>query len=407
MVVEANIVENSHSVNEIFRQYGRSYEQTHSVTREQRRVMQDIIDCRSGALGGHIGQCDSCRKVHYRNHSCRNRNCPQCGGLARSEWLLRRSKELLDVPYFHVVFTIDHVWNPLMLINQQVCYDLLYEIVNQLLKEYGQRYLGGEVGFLTVLHTWGQKLNYHVHLHCIMIGGALTSDGQFVASRDDWLFPVEQLSADFRERYCLGLVKLHEAGKLRFGNECEHEGILAQKLLESLAKKWEIYIKPPFGKPEAVLEYLSGYVNRIGISNRRILDVSDGKVTFRYRDYRDEGNVKPLTLPVYHFMRRFLLHVLPAGFVRIRYYGIWHPNGRHKLEHCREQLAKERPGIAPERLTFWFQPLSDEETMRCPYCGEGQLVPIGEFEGIRRQLPHRRRRILMPTERRVCLRQAA
>ena len=412
MVIEANIVEKKHSVNEIFRQYGESYEATHRMTKEQRRVMQDMIDCRSGALGGHVEQCDKCRKVHYRNHSCRNRNCAQCGGSARSEWLLSRSEELLNVPYFHVVFTIDHVWNPLMLVNQQLCYDLLYETVNGLLKEYGQRYLGGEVGFLTVLHTWGQKLNYHVHLHCIMIGGALKADGEFVASQDDWLFPVEELSADFRERYCLGLVKLYEAGKLRFGKDCDHEGIFAQKLVESLAKKWEVYIKPPFGKPETVLEYLSGYVNRIGISNSRILDVSDGKVTFRYRDYRDEGQVKPLTLPVHIFMQRFLLHVLPAGYVRIRYYGLWHPNQRHKLAQCRAQLTKERPGIDTgdftDTLTLWFKPLSAEEKMRCPFCGEGTLIRIGEFDGVRQQLPHRRRhRFLTPTERRACERQAA
>ncbi|MEM7130456.1 MAG: transposase, partial [Chloroflexota bacterium] len=337
MEIEANIVEKSHTVNEIFREYGESYEKSRPMTKEQRRLMRDMIDCRSGALGGHVEQCDSCHKVHYRNHSCRNRSCPQCGGSARSEWLLGRSEELLNVPYFHVVFTIDHVWNPLMLINQQVCYNLFYETVNALLKEYGQRYLGGEVGFIAVLHTWGQQLNYHVHpsatlrtsLHCIMIGGALKAEGEFVTSRDEWLFPVEKLSADFRERYCLGLVKLHEASKLRFGKGCENEGIFAQMLVESLAKKWEVYIKPPFGKPETVLEYLSGYVNRIGISNARILDVSDGRVTFRYRDYRDDGVEKSLTLPVHQFMQRFLLHVLPAGFVRIRYYGLWHPNQRH------------------------------------------------------------------------------
>ena len=408
MDIEANIEEKSRSVNEIFRQYGESYEKSRPMTKEQRRLMQDMIDCRSGALGGHVEQCDSCHKVHYRNHSCRSRGCPQCGGSARSEWLLSRSEELLDVPYFHVVFTIDHVWNPLMLVNQQLCYDLFYATVNALLKEYGQRYLGGEVGFLTVLHTWGQKLNYHVHLHCIMIDGALKADGEFVESRDEWLFPVEELSADFREQYCKGLVKLHEGDKLRFGKDCEDGGIFAQKLVESLAKKWEVYIKPPFGKPETVLEYLSGYVNRIGISNSRILDVSDGRVTFRYRDYRDEGQVKPLTLPVHLFMRRFLLHVLPAGYVRIRYYGIWHPNQRHKLAQCRERLAKELPGIDPDSLTFWFKPLSAEEQMRCPFCGEGRLIPIGEFDGGRQQLPHRRRhRFLTPTERRACERQAA
>jgi len=405
----ANIeAEKKPSVNEIFRQYGRTYEANHKMTKSQRRVMQDMIDCRSGALGGHVEQCNSCSEIHYRNHSCRNRTCPQCGGLARSEWLLSRSEELLDAPYFHVVFTIDHVWNRLMLVNQQVCYDLFYETVNTLLKEYGQRYLGGEVGFLTVLHTWGQQLNYHVHLHCIMIGGALKADGEFVATGDDWLFPVEELSADFRERYCLGLVKLNEAGKLCFGKGFENESLFDQMLAESLAKKWEVYIKPPFGKAETVLEYLSGYVNRIGISNSRIVDVSDGRVTFRYRDYRDEGKEKNLTLPVHLFMQRFLLHVLPAGYVRIRYYGIWHPNQRHKLAACRQQLAKARPDIEPETLTLWFKPLSAEEKMRCPFCGEGTLLPIGEFDGLRKQLPHRRRhRFLTPTERQACERQAA
>ena len=213
-------------------------------------------------------QCDACDEVHYRNHSCRNRHCPQCGGQARSEWLLRRSEELLPVPYFHLVFTIDHQWNPLMLMNQRLCYDLLYATVNQLLKEYGERYLGGEVGFIGVLHTWGQQLGYHVHLHCIIVGGAMTTEGDFVKSREAWLFPVKELSAAFRERYCQGLVKLYEAGKLRFGSGCENGAVFTQKLVASMAKGWAVYIKPPFGRPERVLEYLSGYVNRIAISNR-------------------------------------------------------------------------------------------------------------------------------------------
>lgn len=362
------------------------------MSNEQRRVLCDIIDCRSGSLGGHIEQCDSCHEVHYRHHSCRNRHCPQCGGLARSEWLLSRSSELLLVPYYHVVFTLDHVWNPLLRLNQQVCYDLLYAIVNELLKAYGVRYLGGEIGFIAVLHTWGQQLTYHVHLHCIVIGGALQADGEFVTSRGDWLFPVEALSVDFRDAYCAGLVKLYEQGQLRFGAGCESESVFAQHLVASLVKDWEVYIKPPFGRPETVLEYLSGYVNRIAIANSRIEALADDKVTFRYRDYRDESKQKSLTLPVHEFMRRFLQHVLPPGFVRIRYFGLWHPTQRHKLALCRRQLAQELPGIDPESMTLWFRPLTPEERERCPACGEGKLIRIGEFAGTRQQLPHRQRR---------------
>lgn len=396
------------SVNEIMRRYGASYLETHETTAQQRRVMQDLIDCRTGALGGQIKQCDRCGEIHHHNHSCRNRHCPQCGGAARGEWLMRRGEELLPVPYFHVVFTIDHVWNELLVRNQAVCYDLLYETANRLLKAYGQRYLGGEVGFLAVLHTWGQQLTYHVHLHCIVIGGALTATGEFVESQAGWLFPVAELSAEFRERYCQGLVKLYEAGKVRLGPGCETESTFTQKLVESLDKQWEVYIKPPFGKPETVLEYLSGYVNRIAISNRRILDISAGQVTFRYRDYRDAGQAKTLTLLAHAFIQRFLLHVLPAGYVRIRYFGLWHPNQRHKLARCRRQLVGAKAQIDPQTLTFAFQPWTPQERALCPTCGVGQLIPIAEFEGTRRQLPHRqRRRPLLPSERERIMRQAA
>ncbi len=380
------------SINEIFRQYGGSYEQAYGMSGEQRRVLRDIIDCRSGALGGHIEQCDSCNEVHFRHHSCRNRHCPQCGGLARSEWLVTRGAELLPVPYYHVVFTLDHVFNALLRLNQQVCYDLFYKVVNEQLKAYGERYLGGEIGFIAVLHTWGQQLTYHVHLHCIVMGGALKPDGEFVTSRGDWLFPVEALSADFRDAYCAGLVKLHEAGQLQFGWGCETASVFAQQLVTSLAQDWEVYIKPPFGRPETVLEYLAGYVNRIAISNNRIEGLVDDKVTFRYRDYRDEGKPKSLTLPVHEFMRRFFQHVLPAGFVRIRYYGLWHANCRGKLARCRQQVVQAQPGLDTALLTLWFRPLTDEEKTRCPACGEGQLVRIGEYEGTRQQLPHRQRR---------------
>lgn len=394
------------SVNEIFGRYGASYAALYGVTGEQRRVLQDITDCHSGALGGHIDQCDSCGEVQYRNHSGRNRHCPQCEGGARAEWLLKRGEELLPAPYYHGVFTVDHIWNEVMRWNQQLCYDLLYSVVNGLLKEYGQRYLGGEVGFIGVLYTWGQQLTYHVHLHCIILGGALRSDGVFVASSERQLLPVVALAADFRQRFCDGIGALLQAGKLQLpaGWDTAH---IPRQQQASQDKAWEVYLKPPFGKPGTVLEYLAGYVNRIAISNSRIQALTADQVTFRYRDYRDEGAVKSMTLPVHEFMRRFLQHVLPAGFVRIRYFGLWHSGQRHKLAQIRQQLAKEYPGIAPETLTFWFRPLYHDEKQRCPACGEGSLVCIGEFEGTRRQLTHRQRRRLLPSERKWIQRRAA
>jgi hypothetical protein len=392
--------EAGYSVNEIFRQHGAAYAETRRLSAEQRRVIRNLSDCRTLALGGHIEQCDTCEAVHYRYHSCRDRHCPQCGGLARAEWLMSRAEELLPVPYYHAVFTVDHIWNGLLRANQPVCYDLLYAVVSKLLKAYGQRYLGGEIGFILVLHTWGQKLDYHVHLHCIILGGALRADGQFRRSQADFLFPVVELSAEFRDALCLALLKVYQTGTLQLTGDWADEGFFATQLVRTFCKKWEVYLKPPFGKAETVLEYLSGYVNRIAISNRRITAVVDDTVTFTYRDYRDDGKVKLLPLPVAEFMRRFLLHVLPAGFVRIRYYGLWHPCQRHKLALCRQQIVQNRPGIDPQSLALFFRPPTDEGQTLCPACGEGNLVCIGEFAGTRPRLPHRRRaRPLLATER--------
>ncbi len=381
------------SVNEIFRQYGEAYAQGHRLTAEQGRVIGNLRDCRTGALGGHIERCDQCGEVQYWYHSCRDRHCPQCQGLASGVWLAVRAAELLAIPYFHTVFTVDHAWNPLLLANAAACYELLFATANAVLKEFSQRYLGGETGFVAVLHTWGQQLTYHVHLHCVVMGGALGADGVFRTSREGFLFPVVELSAEFRQRFCVGLLKLCEAGKLHLAGECASWAaeVFAAQVTASLAKDWEVYIKPPFGRPETVLAYLAGYVNRIAISNRRIEAIAEGRVTFSYRDYRDESKVKLLTLDAEEFMRRFLLHVLPAGFVRIRYYGLWHASRRAKLDQCRRQMLAQQAHEGRDLVNgVSAQPVELDPT-RCPSCGEGKLVRVGEFEGTRRQLPHRRR----------------
>lgn len=388
-----------YEVADIVRQFGAAYRAKYVLTCEEARVLRDIEECRTAALGGHVDECERCGAVHYYWHSCRNRHCPQCQGLAKAQWSAKRQAELLPIPYFHVVFTLDHVFNGLMKYNQRVLYTLLIALASQLLKEYGERYLGGEVGFLVVLHTWGQKLDYHVHLHCIVMGGALTKEGAWRQADETFLFPVVELSAAFRDAFCAGVSELCRTGQLRFVGDsvawAEPEFRAAQ-VAASRAKKWEVYIKPPFGGPEEVLKYLGGYVNRIAISNRRLVEVNAQEVRFTYRDYQAEDKVKVLSLTGEEFLRRFLQHVLPAGFVRIRYYGLWHPCQRRKLEQCRRLLGLTSavPEVVERSVAEWLLELRGVDITRCPTCGEGPLRRIGAVAALRPRCRHRQRRRL-------------
>lgn len=374
----------------VFREFWAGYCERYRPTAGQRRVAADIMACRTATLGGQVAACDRCGVEHFFYYSCRNRHCPQCQGLAKAQWLAQRQRELLPIPYFHTVFTLDHVWNGLLYANQRVLYSLLFALVSQLLKEYGQRYLGGEIGVLVVLHTWAQNLEYHVHLHCIVTGGALTAAGQWQAAQKDYLFPVVALSADFRQRFCAGLRRLYRAGRLDLPAAWE-AATFATNLQTSQAKKWEVYIKPPFGGPERVLDYLGGYVNRIAISNHRLVKVAAGQVYFRYR--QDEAQAV-MHLEGVEFIRRFLGHVLPAGFVRIRYYGLWHPNQRAKLQRCRTQLQLPAalPVVVVRTLAEWVLALTGQVLDRCPACQTGRLVVVRTLPVLRPQLPYRRRR---------------
>ncbi|VAW42218.1 hypothetical protein MNBD_CHLOROFLEXI01-5156 [hydrothermal vent metagenome] len=378
---------------DIFRLYGNEYRQQYHVSQEQRIVMRDIVQCRTAMLGGHIDKCDNCCGLRISYNSCSNRHCPKCGSLARNMWLEKQKAHLLPVPYFHVVFTIDHIFNPLVRVNQRQVYTLLFRTVADTLKSFGQNYLHGEIGFISMLHIlrqaqdrlWGQTVTEHIHIHCIMTGGALSNNGkQWHSASSEFLFPIIPLSAQFKDAFCDGLQKLHNAGELTFAGQSEYlaDNVAFQQMLaESRAKKWQLYAKPPFGEAAQTLDYLGRYVNRIAISNHRILDVSDGRVKFSYHDYNDSKQ-KEMLLPAIEFMRRFLLHLLPKRFVRVRYYGFLSPRYRtKKLAQCRALLGKyhENSVIPASRADILMEMLGHDPE-QCPLCGVGKMRPFEKLD---------------------------
>jgi hypothetical protein len=355
------------------------------VTREQKRAAHALMDCRTAALGGHVDVCDECGFVRISYNSCGNRNCPTCGAFDRAQWLAAREVVLLPVQYFHVVFTCDHLLNQLVRANQVALYNLLFEAASVLLKEYARRYLGGELGATGVLHTWGEDLNEHLHTHWIVTGGAchLGEDGQlhWRHSSADFLFPVLKLSREYRDRVCDGLLQLWHNGALQLVGACA--GLDMEALVtEMRGKAWEVYIKPAHGDGVTVFEYVSRYINRVALSNYRIVSLEDGHVSFRYRDNRDGGKEKVMTLDALEFIRRFLLHVLPARFVRIRHYGLHHSRKRETLKRCRAALGLPYalPVVKPLLGVAWLTEILGHHPNRCPRCGQGMLEPRGEFE---------------------------
>lgn len=375
----------TYEVADIFRLYGDAYRQQYHVSHEQRLVMRDIVQCRTAALGGHVDACDSCGGLRISYNSCRNRHCPKCGALAKAEWLEKQKAHLLPTHYFHVVFTIDHLFNPLTRVNQKLLYNLLFSCAAQTLKAFGQKYLGGEIGFTAILHTWGQTLTEHTHLHCIVPGGALSNDRKrWQATAPDFLFPIVALSAQFRDAFCAGLKKLFKAGQLTFAGQSAYlaEATPFQKLIaESQAKKWQVYAKPPFGDAAQTLDYLGRYVNRIAISNGRILDIENGYVRFSYRDYKADGEQKEMRLPAVEFIRRFLQHVLPKRFVRIRHFGLLSPRyRREKLSRCRVLLgAYHEKVMLPATKEQILTDMLGHDPALCPLCVAGKMQPYKEI----------------------------
>jgi hypothetical protein len=368
-------------VADIFRQYGYDFRLTHTLLPEQRRVMRAIERCRTASLGGHVEQCDACGHQRIAYNSCRNRHCPKCQSLARARWLQARLDDLLPVEYFHVVFTLPEQLAAVALQNKRVVYNLLFSAASETLRTIAAdpRHLGADIGFLAVLHTWDQTLRHHPHLHCVVPGGGLSMDGAgWRSSRPGFFLPVNVLARLFRRLFLQGLESAYDKGKLSFHGAC---AFLAQptafkRLLKSVrARDWWVYAKPPFGGPAQVLAYLGRYTHRVAISNQRLLSLKHGKVTFRWRDNRHSQLRSTMTLSADEFIRRFLLHVLPRGFQRIRQFGLLANRRRDELARCRQLLGTTDQ--TAESLSRDYQSLYQTVTgtslQQCPACRTGTM----------------------------------
>jgi hypothetical protein len=347
--------------------------------------MRAIEICRTAKLGGHLDQCDHCGTVKISYNSCRNRHCPKCQSLAKERWLEAREKDLLPTPYFHVVFTLPEGLRPLALRNQKVLYNLLFKSVSETLTELARdlKHLGAEIGFMAILHTWSQTLIDHPHLHCLVTGGGLSLDGKrWIASRKDFFIPVNVLSSLFRGKFLDGLKKLYAAGELKSPGQIEalKEAPAFKRFLTNLYhQEWVTYCRPPLKHPEKVMDYLGRYTHRVALSNDRLVKLEDNQVTFRWRDSADNNKIKWLPLEVFEFIRRFLLHVLPEQFVKIRYYGILsHRSRKGKLLRCKRLLGvvtREEPEKDPkETWQDLLTRITGIDPRVCPYCGKGKMI---------------------------------
>ena len=382
----------------IFRLYGEAFRQKHKLCRVQLQAMRAIEDCRTAVLGGHLYRCEECGLEKNVYNSCRNRHCPKCQSLEKERWLAKRRSELLPVPYFHVVFTLPEELNVLALGNPGVVYDLLFDSASRTLLEIAadRKHLGARLGILAVLHTWSQTLVLHPHLHCIVPGGGLSPEGErWVATSERFLLPVRVLAPVFRGKFLAGLKQLHQEGRLSLTGEAEklREPFEFLNFLDRLYKKsWWIYSKPPFDGPEKVLSYLARYTHRVALSNHRLVRLDEHQVTFTYTDYSQGGRRREMTLPVEEFIRRFLLHILPHRFVRIRYYGLFANRHRNRqLERCRVLLkAAPAPAFESEEREDWesvYRRVTGKDPTLCAECRHGHLRRVRILPALARRPP--------------------
>jgi len=380
-------------VADVFRRYGEAYRQKFAVwlSTAQRRVMAAIELCRTAALGGHVEKCDNEKCGHIRNsyNSCGDRHCPKCQSLARAEWIQDRQSELINVPYFHVVFTVPEEIAAIALQNKRTVYGILFHATAETLRLIAAdpEHLGAEIGFFAVLHTWGQALVHHPHLHCVVPGGGLSPDGKrWISCRPDFFLPVRVLSRLFRRLFLESLQKAFDGGKLRFSASLEFlrdRQAFVRYLAPLKETDWVVYAKRPFAGPQQVLDYVGRYTHRVAISNNRLLDIENDRVRFLWKDYRDNNEQKTMDLSAEEFIRRFLLHVLPDGFQRIRYYGFLSNRHREeKLALCRQLLGMPPsdpcPATRDGRADYCrlYEQLTGRSLKQCPVCQQGRMVEV-------------------------------
>lgn len=370
----------------IFRLFGALYRMTHPLPLPQLRVMRAIEVCRTAALGGHTEQCGQCDYTRIAYNSCRNRHCPKCQNTERAKWLESRQGELLPVEYFHVVFTVPEEIARIAFSNKEVVYGMLFRAAADTLLTIARdpKHLGAEIGFFGILHTWGQQLQHHPHIHFVIPGGGLSPDGEWISCLPGFFLPVKVLSRLFRRLFLEALQEAFEKNQLRFFGEIESlkdEPAFVASLKPLKESEWVVYAKKPFGGPQHVLEYLGRYTHRVALSNDRILHVSEGKVTFRWKDYRsqDKHRWREMTIGADEFIRRFLIHTLPPGFQRIRYFGFMANRFRkEKLALCRKLLSNPATELlpAPAQCREMAASLSAQTPERCPKCKTGVLIRI-------------------------------
>jgi len=378
------------TVGDIVRRYGDAYPHAadRGLSTAQRRVLTAIASCRTAALGGHVEQCDHCGHTRVWYNSCRNRHCPSCQSLARAAWIEDRTADLLDCEYFHVVFTVPQAIAAIAAQNKAVVYGILFRATADTLRTIAAdpRHLGAAIGFFAVLHTWGQTLMHHPHLHCVVPGGGLSPDGtRWIACRPGFFLPVRVLSRRFRRLFLNALQAAFDAGRLHFTGSLHALAAsagFAAHLQPTRDTDWVVYAKRPFAGPQQVLEYVGRYTHRVAIANQRLLDIDDGHVRFHYKNYRAAPSQTPqtMTLEATEFIRRFLLHVLPSGFHRIRYYGwLGHRHRTETLARCRQLLgttaaapitSEARP---PSDYRDRYESLTGISLRRCPLCADGHM----------------------------------
>lgn len=366
-------------IQDVLLNYGADYQKTHPTTYQQQKVINALMKCRTSSLGAHATICEDCGNLQISYNSCRNRHCPKCQTLSKEKWIENQKFNLLNVGYFHVVMTVPDLLHPIILQNQKLCYSLLFKAVAATIDELAldKKYLGAKTGFTGILHTWGQNLMFHPHIHCIVPGGGLNSLGKWIPSKKKFFLPVKVVSRKFRGKYLALLKDAFYNGELVFHGTIKHLEILQEFerfLTPIYQKEWIVYCKPPFKTAATVVEYLGRYTHRVAISNNRILDISDSNVTFKWRDYKDHNKWKVMTISADEFIRRFLVHVLPCGFMKIRHFGILgNRNRSEKLLLCKQLTNTpiiERAKISSVEL---IQKILGPKAFRCPCCNSDKL----------------------------------
>jgi len=372
------------TVQDVFLQFYSRYEQSYTPSTQQAKACSDILRCRTAALGGHVFECEECGHKAVRYNSCRNRHCPLCQGVTKAVWVDKRSKDILNAPYFHVVFTVPQHLHPLIYQNQELLYGLMYKAVAETLAQLSKdkKYLGAQVGFFSLLHTWGQDLHYHPHIHVVVLAGGLTKQNLWRNSSKKFFIPVKVLSKKFRGKYLHYLKQCMRQNLLQFyGNAkaFQNPKLFRDLLNQCYAKDWYTYTKKTFSGPLAVIQYLGRYTHRIAISNNRIVSMDEHTVTFTVRDYKCSSQTRTLTMKGVEFIRRFLMHILPKGFVKIRHYGLLaNRNKKTKLKLCRKLTCSPtyKPKFEGLKTIEILCMLVGRDVTVCPVCGDGKLRAV-------------------------------